>query len=469
MNRVSALVRFLLLVCFSAFPLTANSRTLPEFSALVQQHAPAVVNISTAQKVQRRSWPRPFKNQDSPEHQPFNDFFERYFDESSPEYLESTSLGSGFFISSDGYILTCAHVVDGASEITVRLLDRREYRARLVGLDRRGDIALLKIDATDLPSIQVGDTRSLSVGEWVLAIGSPFGFESSATSGIVSAKGRNLPKENYIPFIQTDVAINPGNSGGPLFNLSGQVIGVNSQIYSQTGGFMGLSFAIPIDAAMRVVERLKSGTPVMRGWLGVTLQEVSSDLAAAYGLDRPAGALVADILPGGPAAKSDLRNGDIVLVYQGETVERSSDLPPRVGFTAPGTRAALEIMRRGRGRQVVIISVGALKEPTAAVTPPKPRAAAGGDRFGWVLKNINEAQRKQLDVDDGAYVTDAGMGVAWESGIRSGDVILELDGKTVHGTDGFARLVAQAPRNAAIVLRIRRGTIIRYVALKQSP
>lgn len=469
MNGVAVSARVCSAICVLGFPFIAASQTLPNFSALVQKHAPAVVNISTTQKVERRSWPRRFDNSDTPETRPFNDFFERYFDEGSPDYFESTSLGSGFFISSDGYILTCAHVVDGASEITVRLLDRREFGARLIGLDRRGDIALLKIDAMDLPSVQVGDTRNLSVGEWVLAIGSPFGFDSSATSGIVSAKGRNLPKENYIPFIQTDVAINPGNSGGPLFNLSGKVIGVNSQIYSRTGGFMGLSFAIPIDAAMRVAKRLKSGTPVTRGWLGVTLQEVSSNLAAAYGLDRPAGALVSDILPGGPAAKSDLRTGDIILVYQEEAVERSSDLPPRVGFTAPGTRAALEIVRRGHGRLIVVVTVGALKESTTTVTPHTARVTAVGDRYGLVLQTINEAQRRQLEIDDGAYVADAGVGVAWEAGIRTGDVILEVDGKAVHGAIGFARLAAQAPRHAPIVLRIRRGAIIRYIALKRSP
>ena len=466
MNPVSVSVRIFSFFFIWFISLPPNSRTLPDFADLVRRQAPAVVNISTAQKVRQSAWS---ENREAPRNRPFNEFFEHYLEENSPEYLERTSLGSGFLISSDGFVLTCAHVVAEASEITVRLLDRREFAARLVGLDRRGDIALLKIDARNLPRVQIGDTRSLSVGEWVLAIGSPFGFESSATSGIVSAKGRNLPKENYIPFIQTDVAINPGNSGGPLFDLNGKVIGVNSQIYSQTGGFMGLSFAIPIEAAMRIAERLKSGKPVTRGWLGVTLQEVSTDLAAAYGLDRPSGALISDILPGSPAAKSDLRSGDIVRVYQGEVVERSSDLPLLVGFTAPGTRAVVEIVRRGRGRQTVVVAVGALKEPVPKDKERKSRTSPAGDRFGLVLQNITETHRKQLAIDDGAYVADAGAGVGWEAGIRAGDVILEVDGKVVHGPIGFARLVAQAPRNDPVVIRIRRGPSVRYIALRDGP
>jgi serine protease Do len=304
----------------------AATRELTDFSRLVEKHGPAVVNISTSQRL------APTRRRAASEAPPRPD-------EGGPANPEGVSLGSGLILSPDGYILTCAHVVEDAREILVRLTDRREFSARLIGADRRSDVALLKIEAANLPRAVIGDPARVQVGEWVLAIGSPFGFDSSATTGIVSAKGRNLPNENYIPFIQTDVAINPGNSGGPLFNLKGEVIGINSQIFSRTGGFMGLSFAIPIDIATRIGDQLKQEGFVRRGWLGLSLQEVSRDLAGAYGLPRPRGALVSDILAGGPAAKSDLRQGDIVLEYEGQPIELSSELAPRVGLTPPGTRA----------------------------------------------------------------------------------------------------------------------------------
>ncbi|HWR86981.1 MAG TPA: trypsin-like peptidase domain-containing protein, partial [Acidiferrobacterales bacterium] len=286
-------------------------RALPDFTPLVESSAPAVVNISTTQMVKRPAGPGAEMPEAPEGNAPFNDFLRRYFgeDELPPEFFDNKSLGSGFLVSPDGYILTCAHVVENATEILVRLTDRREFTAKVIGADRRSDVALLKIDATGLPQVRIGNPEKVRVGEWVLAIGSPFGFESSATAGIVSAKGRSLPRENYVPFIQTDVAINPGNSGGPLFNLQGEVIGINSQIYSRTGGFMGLSFAVPIDIAMQVAKQLKASGRVRRGWIGVTIQDVTRELAESFGMKRPTGALIADVLPEGPAAKSDLRVG----------------------------------------------------------------------------------------------------------------------------------------------------------------
>jgi serine protease Do len=441
----------------------AAPRELPDFSRLVEKHGAAVVNISTTQRVKRFMPARP-ETPDIPDDHPFSEFFRRYF-EGVPDFSEETSLGSGFIISRDGYILTCAHVVEDAREILVRLTDRREFGARLVGRDTRSDIAVLKIDAASLPAVAVGNPARLRVGEWVLAIGSPFGFDNSATTGIVSAKGRSLPNESYITFIQTDVAINPGNSGGPLFNLRGEVVGVNSQIYSRTGGFMGVSFAIPIDIAMRIGEQLKREGMVRRGWLGVSLQEVSRELAQAYGLGQPRGALIADILPQGPGAKSDLRAGDIVLNYEGQPVNFSSDLPPLVGQTLPGTRARLTVFRRGAGEQTAHITVGELKEKGGS-RPPSP-AAARGERhaLGLALSELNTSQRKRLDIDHGVSVEGVEDGPARQAGLRPGDAILEVDGKRVNSVAEFQRLLAHAAPGLPVVLRVRRGAAALYLAL----
>jgi len=444
-------------------PVAANAaRDLPDFSQLVQKYGNAVVNISTEQQLRRgdgRDWPS------LPDDHPLNDLF-RDQPGAKPEAPEGTSLGSGFLISNDGYILTCAHVVEGAQEILVRLTDRREFRAELVGADRRSDVALLKIDAGGLPPpVSVGDPMRLAVGEWVLAIGSPFGFDSSATSGIVSAKGRNLPSENYVPFIQTDVAINPGNSGGPLFNLKGEVVGVNSQIYSRTGVFMGVSFAIPIDIAMRVVQQLKRDGRVRRGWLGVSLQEVSRGVAAAYGLDKPRGALIADILPNGPAAKSELRNGDIVLEFEGRAIGLSSELPPLVGLTPPGTRARVKLYRRDKGIQSTVVAVGELRDDPATKVVLPPQRPDGSTRFGLVLSELNAAQRKRQDMTHGVQVDEVLEGPAREAGLRAGDVIVEVDGKSVGGVGQFYRLLGYAKAGRPALLRLRRGSTAVYVAM----
>ena len=438
------------------------ARDLPDFSQLVQKYGNAVVNISTEQQLRRgdgRDWPS------LPEDHPLNELF-REAPGAKPELPEGTSLGSGFLISADGYILTCAHVVEGAQEIVVRLTDRREYRAQLVGADRRSDVALLKIAAGGLPPpVSVGDPMRLAVGEWVLAIGSPFGFDSSATSGIVSAKGRSLPSENYVPFIQTDVAINPGNSGGPLFNLKGEVVGVNSQIYSRTGVFMGVSFAIPIDIAMRVGQQLKGEGRVRRGWLGVSLQEVSRGIAAAYGLDKPRGALIADILPNGPSAKSELRTGDIVLEFEGRTIGVSSELPPLVGLTPPGTRARIKVHRREQGVQTATVTVAELRDDPATKVALPPAKSEGSARFGVVLSELSAAQRKRYDVTQGVQVDEVTEGPGREAGLRPGDVIVEVDGKPVAGVGQFYRLLGYAKSGRPALLRLRRGSAAVYVAM----
>ena len=324
------LIGFCLLSMFAATAVQA--RSLPDFVGLAKENSPAVVNISIKQHKSASRFRHNFQMPDLPEDSPFNEFFKRFFDErqgsdDEPREYETQSLGSGFIISDDGYILTNNHVVDEADEVIVRLSDRREFKAEVIGKDKRSDVALLKIAADNLPKVvQIGSTEDLEVGEWVLAIGSPFGFDHSVTSGIVSAKGRNLPSENYVPFIQTDVAINPGNSGGPLFNLDGEVVGVNSQIYSRTGGYMGLSFAIPIEMAMDVAEQLKTNGRVTRGWLGVLIQDVTRELADSFGMDHPKGALVARVMPDSPASVAGLQPGDVILEFNGMEITSSSKL-----------------------------------------------------------------------------------------------------------------------------------------------
>ncbi|WP_353573300.1 trypsin-like peptidase domain-containing protein, partial [Candidatus Albibeggiatoa sp. nov. BB20] len=305
---------------------TAQARSsLPEFTELVEQYGPAVVNISTTAKKKSEKLGSLGRDlPDIPEDSPLHDFFRRFFDEENMGSQPSTSLGSGFIISPDGYVITNHHVVDNAKEIIVRLTDRRELEAEIIGSDKRSDLALLKIEADHLPIVKLGSSKNLKVGEWVLAIGSPFGFDHSATAGIVSATGRSLPNDNYIPFIQTDVAINPGNSGGPLFNMDGEVVGVNAQIYSRTGGFMGLSFAIPVDVMNNVVDQLKSDGKVVRGWLGVLIQDVTRDLAESFNMEKPQGALVAQVLPDSPAENASFKSGDIITKFNNQIVEHSS-------------------------------------------------------------------------------------------------------------------------------------------------
>lgn len=462
MSFAAAYRRGFLVVLSLFFSLASQAapRELPDFSRLVTQHGMAVVNLNVTRDVKRAGFSAPAA---SDEKSP-GDFNPRNLEE-NPAAADENSLGSGFLISPDGYILTCAHVIENARDIQVRLTDRREFSARLVGSDRRSDVALLKIEASGLPTVTIGDAGRLNVGEWVLAIGSPFGFDSSATAGIVSAKGRPLPNENYVSFIQTDVPINPGNSGGPLFNLKGEVVGVNSQIYSGTGGFMGVSFAIPIDAAMNIASQLRREGRVRRGWLGVSLQEVSRALAGAYGLNKPRGALVADILPGSPAAKSELRAGDIVIEYEGRAIDRSTDLPPQVGLTMPGTRAHLGVFRRDGGPRKMIVTVGELKDEGAVRTPARGPASDKRSRYGLALSEMTSSQRKNLDIDGGVGVSGVEEGEARDAGLRPGDVIMEVDGKSVSDVPGFYRLLERAAPGRPVVLRVRRGMSTLFLAI----
>ena len=440
-------------------------RNLPDFSAMVEANGPAVVNISTTQNLKRTSLRA--NEPESTENGPFNDLLRRYFgdEESSPESQDNKTLGSGFIISNDGYILTCAHVVENATEILVRMTDRREFVARLVGADRRSDVALLKIEGSNLPMVRAGDPGKVKVGEWVLAIGSPFGFEASVTAGIVSAKGRSLPRENYVPFIQTDVAINQGNSGGPLFNMQGDVIGMNSQIFSRTGGFMGLSFAIPIDIAMQAAQQLKASGRVRRGWLGVTINDLTRDLAESFGLKRPAGALIADILPDSPAARADLRIGDVVTEYEGTKINLSSDLPLLVGRTLPGNRARLTVLRNQQPR-TVMVTIAELPEERGMARAEPPAGSAAPGLLGMQARELSTVQMKQIGVSQGVLVEKVTEGPAYKAGLRSGDVILQIQGKGIRTITELREKLGQLPRNQPVPLLVRRGAASLFLALR---
>jgi serine protease Do len=446
---------------------TAEARSLPDFVGLVKQNSPAVVNISTTQhKTASSKFRHNFRIPDLPEDSPFNEFFERFFGEGHggggpemPKEFDAQSLGSGFIISEDGYILTAAHVVEGADEVVVHLSDRREFVAEVVGSDKRSDVALLKIDADKLPKVvDIGSTENLEVGEWVLAIGSPFGFGHSATAGIVSAKGRSLPSENYVPFIQTDVAINPGNSGGPLFDLDGKVVGINSQIYSRTGGFMGLSFAIPIEMAMNVSEQLRTKGRVTRGWLGVMIQDVTRELADSFGMRHPTGALVARVLPDSPAQAGGLQTGDIILQYNGNKIARSSMLPPLVGASNIERPAKLEILRNGKKRTLEI-RIGELpgedEIARAAVTPK----SASQDLLGLGLADLTPGILKQLGQEEsttGVLVEEVMPGPAQVAGIEEGDIIQMINNTQVTSVAEFSAQLEKLPKGkntAVLVLR----------------
>jgi len=451
-------------ICLVHVLLTLPTHTLagalPEFSGLVETYGPSVVNISTKQSRRDTRRFHGFSVPDLPEGSPLYDFFRRFLGEEGltphDKDRQSRSLGSGFFISADGYLLTNFHVVDGADEIIVRTSDRREFLAKRVGTDKRSDIALLKIEAQDLPPVELGSAKDLKVGEWVLAIGSPFGFDHSATAGIVSAKGRSLPSENYVPFIQTDVAINPGNSGGPLFNLDGEVVGVNSQIYSRTGGFMGLSFAVPTDVAMDVVEQLKATGKVSRGWLGVRIQEVTSELAETFGMDQPRGALVAQLLPNSPAAESDLLEGDVILRFNGKEVATHSTLPPLVGATRVNEPARLEVLRGGRVEEVTVI-IGELPDE-GGVTAAAELESMTANSIGLVVGDLNAEQRDQFGLEQsGVVVREVKPGAAERAGIDPGDVILMFDGKPVEDAKQFRELLADIEPGRSVATLIQRG------------
>jgi serine protease Do len=452
----------------------AQTQVLPDFTRLVDEQGNAVVNISTTQAVRRSNLPQVPGMED----EEIQEFFRRFIPRQpgpgqgpgpSPR-SESRSLGSGFIITHDGYILTNAHVVEGADEINVKFTDKREFKAKVIGADKRTDVALIKIDGGgSLPVVKFGDPAKLKVGEWVVAIGAPFGFENSVTAGIVSAKGRSLPQENFVPFIQTDVAINPGNSGGPLFNMRGEVIGINSQIYSRTGGFMGLSFAIPIDVALDIQKQLKEKGRVARGRIGVVIQEVTRDLATSFGLDRARGALVNSVEKGSPADKAGVEPTDIIVTFDGKPVEGSSDLPRIVGSTRPGTQVALEVFRKG-AKKTLNITVGELQEDRiAAAEKPraKPQAEAPANRLGIVVGELSAEQKKGIGVAGGLVVLEVRPDS--KADVRKGDVLLTMVHKGQHTelktVEQFNKLLAGLDKSAVITLQVRRGEATAFVTI----
>jgi serine protease Do len=460
---------------FALFSLLAQaqSRALPDFTELVEKQGHAVVNISTTQVLRgngRNAQPFPFDESD-----PMFEFFRRFVPrqpgiQGSPREFESRSLGSGFIISADGYVLTNAHVVESADEILVRLTDKREFKAKVIGFDKRTDVALIKIDATGLPVVYLGDPNVLKVGEWVVAIGSPFGFDNSVTAGIVSAKGRALPQENFVPFIQTDVAINPGNSGGPLFNMKGEVVGINSQIYSRSGGFMGISFAIPIDVAMEVQGQLRSNGKVSRGRIGVVIQEITKDLADSFGLSKVQGAAVSSVEKGGPADKAGLEAGDVILKFDGKTISNSNDLPRMVGATRPGTKVLIQIWRKGANKDLSIIVGEILDEKVATKALKNSKTVeSAANRLGLVLSELTEEQKRELKVDGGLFIEDIRSNVV-RADLRTRDVILALISRgistEIKSIDQFNKMLAQLDKSAHVTLLIRRGEVQTFVTIK---
>src|SRR6187549_3626029 len=446
---------------------TLNGRVLPDFATLVEQVGPAVVNVSVTEKMQRRS--RQSGADDSED--PVQEFFRRFGmpNPNSPQgrgdYQPRQGEGSGFIVSSDGYILTNAHVVADADEVTVRMTDRREYPAKVIGVDRRSDVAVIKIEGKNLPVVKIGDPSKLRPGEWVLAIGSPFTFENSVTAGIVSATGRAMPGEDgLVPFIQTDVAVNPGNSGGPLFNLNGEVVGINSQIYSRSGGYMGLSFAIPIDVANNVRQQLVTNGKVTRGRIGVQIQEVDAQMADAFSLDRPRGALVGDVIEGGPAEKAGVKTGDVILSVNGKGVERSVQLPGVISAIKPGDSANVEIWRDGKIKTVAV-KVEEFQEETQKVANRDVEEPAKADKLGLSVRPLGVDERKNAETEGYLLVEDV-TGAAAKAGVRPGDVILGVNGKPVKSIAELKTATANASKNVAIL--IEREGQPQYVAIRIS-
>jgi len=431
---------------------------VPDFEQLVKDQGSAVVKISVTGKTQT-SMPE-FQGQQMPEQ------LRRYFENlpQQPESRPSAGFGSGFVISADGYIVTNAHVVDNATEITVALPDRREYSAELIGSDERSDIALLKVNATDLPTLTLGDSSSVNVGQWVLAIGSPFGFEYTATQGIVSALSRSLPEENYVPFIQTDVAVNPGNSGGPLFDTDGNVIGVNSQIFSRSGGYMGLSFAIPVNVVKSVVAQLQDTGYVSRGWLGVLIQNVDRSLAESFGLDRPAGALVSKVTDNSPAGSAGVEQGDIILSFNGTAIERSSHLPPLVGLIPVGDSVEMEVLRKGK-RIVLPVTIAELDDGKAKPVKTSLNVDENESRLGLVVSELTDEQKGEFGVS-GVIVEEVDPnGVAAAAGIRPGDLLVSFNQTDISSVKQLSELVKDAPAGKALSVLVQRNDSPLFSAL----
>ena len=461
-----------------AAPATAALAGLPDFADIVDRTGPGVVNIRTTERVKTG---QPQSGTDDEEMQ---EFFRRFFGVPMPRQQQPNTpnvprnkgkggnaqqdevprgVGSGFIISKDGFVMTNAHVVDGASEVYVTLADKREFKAKIIGADTRTDVAVLKIDGSDLPSMTMGDSDKIRAGEWVLAIGSPFGLESTVTAGIISAKARDTG--DYLPLIQTDVAVNPGNSGGPLINLSGEVIGINSQIYSRSGGFMGISFAVPIDEALRVSEQLKASGRVTRGRIGVQIGEVTKEVAESLGLPKAEGALVQRVEPGSPAEKGGLEAGDIISKFNGVTISRPSDLPRMVGSTKPGSRATASIWRKGKSRDVSLTIVELEADKPVTVEDKKPKVEATANALGLIVSDLSDAKKKELKVENGVLVESA-VGVAAGAGLRAGDVVQRLNDADIKDAKQFNALVVKLdPKKRAAVL-VRRGDSSQFVPLR---
>jgi serine protease Do len=447
---------------------TLNGRVLPDFATLVEQVGPAVVNVSVVEKAHRVR--RDSSSSDDSD-DPVQEFFRRFGMPNGPqgqgrnfETPPRQGEGSGFIVSADGYILTNAHVVADADEVTVRMTDRREYPAKVIGIDKRTDVAVIKIEGKQLPVVKLGDPSKLRPGEWVLAIGSPFTFENSVTAGIVSATGRAMPGEDLVPFIQTDVAVNPGNSGGPLFNLNGEVVGINSQIYSRSGGYMGLSFAIPIDVANNVRQQLVSNGKVTRGRIGVQIQEVNAQLSDAFGLDRPRGALVGQVIDGGPAEKAGVKTGDVILSVDGKTVERSSALPGVISAIKPGSDAKVEVWRDHTSK-FLNVKVEEFQEETQKVANRDVEEPAKADKLGLSVRPLGADERKSAETEGYLLVEDV-TGPAAQAGVRPGDVILGVNGKAVKSLAELKTATANSSKTVAILLE-REGTQI-FVPIRVS-
>ncbi len=455
------------LLSFVSIP-TSWAASLPDFSALVDREGPAVVKITveTESADAAQSGMPGFDPESMPEY--FRRFFEQMPQNPNPEPRRGAGFGSGFIMSDDGYVMTNAHVVNDAVDIRVGLNDRREFSAELVGADPGSDIALLKIDSEDLPVVDIGDSDTLTVGEWVLAIGSPFGFEHTATQGIVSALSRSLPDDTYVPFIQTDVAVNPGNSGGPLFNTDGEVVGVNSQIYSRSGGYQGLSFAIPINVAMGIADQLRETGYATRGWLGVTIQNVDQALAESFGLDKPEGALVAQVSKSSPAGKAGIESGDIVLNFNGKSVAYSSSLPPLVGAVAPGKTVPVEVLRQG-DRQTFDVTIEALEsdeQASAGGMQPEKQAS----RLGALVTDVPDKELSKKGVDNGVVVSEVDPnGPAGKAGVRPGDLIVSLNRKPVSSASGLDEMIATLPADEPLPLLVQREKAPIFMALKLPP
>ncbi len=459
-------------ILISVVQSNAYAKDLPDFTVLAETQGPAVVNISITQNMKAEN-AMPFPGM--PGDEQMQEFFRRFGipmpgqvpgqnGSPMPEY-KSQSLGSGFIISTDGYILTNAHVVAEADEVIVKLSDKREFKAKIIGADKRTDVALVKIEATGLPKVTTGDPNKLKVGEWVAAIGSPFGLENTMTAGIVSAKGRALPQENFVPFIQTDVAINPGNSGGPLFNLAGEVVGINSQIYSRSGGSMGLSFSIPIDVALEVSNQLKVSGKVNRGWLGIVIQELSKELAESFGMKNTNGALVAAVEKNGPADKGGLEAGDVIIKFDGKPIMTSSDLPRAVAAAKSGKTVSVEVLRKGN-QKTLNVTIGEMPtEGTEVTQTSKPSAKPEVNRVGLVLKEATPQQRKKLNGKNGLIVLDA-QGAAAQAGVRRGDVILGLNNTEVQTLEQFNKQLAGFAAGKSLALLVLRGENTLYVPVK---